>query len=70
MQAVMRGLSMEKRLCLASLSVAVIMLILFIPDLAFKIPFGQGIGRDVDVVVIIAAALLAYLSWNALRDLR
>jgi hypothetical protein len=70
MQAAVRGLSMEKRLCWASLAVAGLMLLLFLPDLIFKFPFGQGISRSVDIVVVISAVILGYLSWNALRDLR
>jgi hypothetical protein len=65
-----RGLSMEKWLCWGSLGVAGLLLLLFIPDLVFNMPFGKGIGMAVDIIVIIAAGLLAYLSWNALRDVR
>jgi hypothetical protein len=65
-----RGLSMEKWLCWGSLGVAGLLLLLFIPDLIFNMPFGKGIGMAVDITVIIAAGLLAYLSWNALRDVR
>jgi len=67
-----KGLPMptEKWLCWASLGVAAVLLLLFIPDLVLKIPFGAGISTAIDIVVIVAAAILAYLSWNALRDLR
>ena len=72
MQAV-KGLSMEKGLCWASLGVAGLMLLLFILDLIVGVPFG---GSDlsgmqmVDIFGILASGVLAYLSWNALRDLR
>jgi hypothetical protein len=70
MQAAVRGLSMEKWLCWTSLGVAVLLLALFLPDLCLNFPFGKGISTTVDVIVLICAILLGYLSWNALRDLR
>jgi hypothetical protein len=73
MQAVLRGLVMEQWklwLCWGSLSVAGVLLVLFLPDLIFNFPFGKGIGPAVDVTVLLAAVLLGYLSYNALRDLR
>ena len=61
---------MEKKLCIASLSVAGLLVILFILDLAIGIPFGGGSTfMLIDIVGIVAGTLLAYLSWNALRDL-
>jgi hypothetical protein len=70
MQAVLRGFSMEKWLCWASLVVAGLLFVLFLPSLIIGIPFGEGIGKAVDIVVVIASVLLGYLGWNALRDLR
>ncbi len=67
MQAV-KGLSMEKWLCWGSLGVAGLMLLLFILDIAIAIPFG-GLSKPIDILGIIASAMLAYLSFNALRDL-
>jgi hypothetical protein len=69
MQAV-KGLPMEKWLCWTSLGVAGLLLLLFGLDLIIKIPFGTGIDRTIDILVVICSGLLAYLSWNALRDLR
>jgi len=66
----MQGVPMEKWLCWASLGVAGLLLLLFGFDLIVKIPFGMGIDRFIDILVVISAGLLAYLSWNALRDLR
>jgi hypothetical protein len=72
MQSV-KGLSMEKGLCWGSLIVAGLMLLLFILDLIVGKPFG---GSDlagmqmVDIFGILASAVLGYLSWNALQDLR
>jgi len=68
MQAV-KGLAMEKWLCLGSLVVAGLVLLLFLLDLLIKIPFG-GINAVVSILCILAGGLLAYLSWDALRDLR
>lgn len=61
---------MEKKLCIASLSVAGLLLLLFILDIAVGIPFGGGSAfMMIDIVGILAGGLLLYLSWNALRDL-
>jgi hypothetical protein len=68
MQAV-KGWSMEKWLCWSSLGVSGLMLLLFGLDLVLKFPFN-GISTAVDIIIVIAAGLLAYLSWNAARDLR
>jgi len=68
MQAV-KGLSMEKWLCWSSMGVAGLLLLLFILDLAVKMPFG-GISVTVDVISILASALVLYLAWDAMRELR
>ena len=61
---------MEKRLCIASMSIAALLLLVFILDAAAGIPFGGGPAfRMIDIVGIVAGGLLLYLSWNALRDL-
>jgi hypothetical protein len=72
MQAV-KGLSMEKGLCVASLVVAGLMLLLFILDIALGFPFGGSnlSGMQlVDIFGILASGILGYLSWNALQDVR
>jgi hypothetical protein len=64
-----RGPAMEKKLCIASLSVAGVLLILFLLDLFVGIPFGGGDAfRLIDIVGVLAGGILSYLSWNALRD--
>jgi hypothetical protein len=72
MQAV-KGLAMEKWLCIGSLVVAGLMLFLFIVDVATGFPFGgselEGM-RTVDILGILASGVLVYLSINALRDVR
>ena len=61
---------MEKRLCIASMSIAGLLLLVFLLDVILGIPFGGGPAfRLIDIVGIVAGAILLYLSWNALRDL-
>lgn len=63
---------MEKKLCIASMAVAGLLLLLFILDIipGVGIPFGGGSTfLMIDIVGIIAGAILLYISWNALRDL-
>jgi hypothetical protein len=65
-----RGVAMEKKLCIASLSVAGVLLILFVLDLIIGLPFGGPPAFTlIDIVGGLAGAILLYLSWNALRDL-
>jgi hypothetical protein len=68
MQAV-KGLAMEKWLCWGSLGVAGVVLLLFVLDLLLGVPFGR-ISFAVDIISILASAVLIYLSYDALRDLR
>jgi hypothetical protein len=64
-----KGLFMEKWLCWGSMGVAGLLLLLFLLDIALKIPFG-GVNRVVDVFGILASALVLYLAYDASRDLR
>ena len=69
MQAV-RGAAMEKKLCIASMSVAGLLLLLFVLDLIVGFPFGGGSTfMLIDIVGVVAGVILLYLSWNALRNL-
>ena len=65
----LKGLSMEKRLCFGSMGVAGFLLLLFLLDIIFKFPFS-GISVTVDVLGIIASGLVLYLAWDAYKDLR
>jgi len=68
MQA-LKGLAMEKRLCLAALVVAGLLLLVFLIDLILNLPLGlRSISPAVDIVLMLCSALLAYLAWDALRD--
>ena len=74
MQAVKgSSMSLEKWLCWSSLGVAGLMFLLFLLDLFLSFPFGgsklAGM-QTVDIFGVISSAVLIYLSWNALRDLR
>jgi hypothetical protein len=60
---------MEKWFCWGAIGISGLLLILFVLDLVIKIPFG-GLSLMVDIVSAIACALVAYLGWDALRDLR
>jgi hypothetical protein len=68
MQAV-KGLSMEKWFCWGAMGVAGLLLLLFVLDLAVKIPFG-GIWKAVDVIFILASVLVIYLAYDAYRDIK
>jgi hypothetical protein len=73
MQAVKGLLAMEKWLCLGSLGVAGFVLLLFVLDIALGIPFGgRGVSgmMIVDIVAILASAIIAYLAYDAYRDVR
>jgi hypothetical protein len=67
MQAV-KGSSMEKWFCWGGLGTAGLLLLLFLLDLIIEIPFGR-LSPTLDVLVILASGILAYLSFNALREL-
>jgi len=65
-----KGRAMDKILCYGSLGVAILMLLIFLLDLALKIPFG---GKDFvvpDVFGLLASGIVIYLAWNASKDLK
>lgn len=61
---------MEKGMCYAALGVAAIMLLVFLMDLLTGSPFGGDPFAVVDVFGIIASALVGYLGFNALKDVK
>jgi hypothetical protein len=63
------GPSMEKWLCWGAMGIAGCMLTLFVLDLVTTWPFG-GLSRLVDILAVIACALVGFLGWDASRDLR
>jgi hypothetical protein len=60
---------MEKWLCWGSIGVAGLLLLLFLLDLIVSFPFG-GLSTAVDIFGILASALVLFLGWDAMRDLR
>jgi hypothetical protein len=68
MQAV-KGWSMEKWFCWSGMGVSGLVFLLFLLDLTIKFPF-ERISIAVDILVLLSSIILAYLSWNAFRDLR
>jgi hypothetical protein len=60
---------MEKWMCLATVAVSGLLLLVFALDLAIKIPFG-GLSSLVDILSIVASALVAYLGWDCYREQR
>lgn len=63
------GSPMSKILTIVGMVVAGLVGLVFLLDLAVGIPFSQA-NMVMDVGAIIAAAILGYLSWDALRDVR
>ena len=68
MQAV-KGWSMDKWLCWVSMGVAGLLVLLFLLDMIIGFPFG-GISPAINIVCMLASALVLYLGYDAFRDLR
>lgn len=60
---------MEKWMCWSALGASGVVFVLFLLDLIIGFPFGK-LNMTVDILAVIACALVAYVSWDALRDLR
>ena len=58
---------MAKAMSIAGMVVAGLLVIAFGVDLAIGIPFAQA-SKVTDAGFVVSGAILAYLSWNALRD--
>ncbi|MFQ3652237.1 MAG: hypothetical protein SNJ75_18120 [Gemmataceae bacterium] len=65
----LKGLFMEKWLCLGSMGVAGLLVLLFLLDILAAFPFGR-LSVMVDVFGILIAGLVGYLAWDAFKDLR
>lgn len=61
---------MEKYMCYGALGVAAVMFLLFLLDLVAGFPFGGGSFMMADVFGLLASAVVAYLGYNASRDLK
>ncbi len=60
---------MEKWLCWGSLGTSGVVLVLFLLDLFTGFPFGK-LSITVDILAVLACGVVAYLSWDALQDVR
>jgi len=58
---------MIKKMIFASASVAGLMALLSILDMFFKFPFA-GYSLTVDIMFLVTAAIIGYLSWDAYQD--
>jgi threonine/homoserine/homoserine lactone efflux protein len=58
---------MPKILCISGIVIAVLILILFVLDLAIGFPF-QRINLVMDIVFMTCALALGYLGWSTLRE--
>jgi len=61
---------MDKILCYGSLGIAILMLLIFLLDLLAGFPFGGGPFTTVDILGVLASAIVVYLAWNASKDLK
>lgn len=58
---------MPKVLCLAGMVIAILILVLFLLDLAVKFPFNR-INTVMDITFVLCAVALGYVSWSTLRE--
>ena len=65
-----KGSSMEKYMCYGALGVAALMFLLFLLDLLVGFPFGGGPFLLADIFGMLASAIVAYLGYNASRDIK
>jgi hypothetical protein len=68
-----KGLAMEKALCYGALGIGALMALVFLLDLFVGFPFGgptENPFKITDVFGLIASGIVAYLGWNASRDLK
>ena len=58
---------MPKALSIMGMLVAILILLVFVLDLAISLPFGKA-NPTMDVCLILAGAMLLYLSFAAYRE--
>ena len=58
---------MPKVLCLTGMVVSILILVLFLLDLAIQVPFKR-ISPVMDIVFVVCAVGLAFISWTTLRE--
>jgi hypothetical protein len=59
---------MPKALTVSGMVVAGLLVIIFGLDLAISVPFGRAAGATVEIIFLICAAALGYISWNSFRE--
>ncbi len=65
-----KGWAMEKYMCYGALGVAAVMFVVFLLDLLTGFPFGGDPFAVADVFGLLASGIVAYLGYNASRDLK
>ena len=60
---------MSKKLIFGSMAAAGVVALLSIVDLALKIPFS-GYSTTMDVLYLVAAAIILYMCWDSYRENR
>lgn len=69
-----KGRAMNKAFCYGALGIGALMLLVFMLDLVVGFPFGGGGEKNpfvtVDILGVLASGIVAYLGWNASRDLK
>ncbi|MEX0819450.1 MAG: hypothetical protein WD070_07645 [Pirellulaceae bacterium] len=58
---------MPKALCLTGMVIAIVVFLLFLLDLIIKVPF-QRANPIMDVVFVLCAITLAFISWTTFRE--
>ena len=58
---------MPKALCMSGMAVAILLVIFFLLDMIAGIPF-RGASILMDVVMLVCAAGLGYVSWTTFRE--
>jgi hypothetical protein len=59
-----------KKLVIGSMAVAGVVALAAIADLATGVPFSGTHSKLMDILFLVAAGIVGYLSWDAYRDLR
>ncbi|MCA9120298.1 MAG: hypothetical protein H6822_33335 [Planctomycetaceae bacterium] len=58
---------MPKALCLTGMVIAIVVFLLFLLDLIIKVPF-QRANLVMDVVFVLCAGTLGFISWTTFRE--
>ena len=61
---------MEKLMCYGAIGVAVVLALLFLVDVVAGFPFGRGPFIAYDIIGLLAAGIIGYMGFNALKDVK